>query len=205
MIEANSFSSEGIQPGTIITGIVGSFTDNGDDFVLNFTGGSTVVDSSPINAERLDLKIGQPVNVLVNEFDGLEIDTRFITKPDGSIILGDRSALAVGRSTTELDPLTGESLTPLETRTRDPLISPRSRTTISGEIISVSDNDEFLLETDDGRVLVDADLPDSKFLDLKPRQRVNVVGEFDDGDFDADRITRPNGSRIVPKNQSDLR
>ncbi len=199
MIDGNSFSGQEIQPGAIVTGIVSGFTEDGDDFLMNFTGGSTVVDSSPVNAERLDLKIGQVVNVLVNEFDGLEIDTEFISKPNGSIILGDRSTITQAPSTIELDPLTGESLTGTPTQTSDRLISPRRRTTISGEIIRMVDNDEFFLQTNNGRVRVDADLPDSQFLDFQPGETVEVAGEFDDGDFDAREITRPNGSQVLPQ------
>jgi len=199
MIDGNSFSGQEIQAGAIVTGIVGGFTEGGDDFVLNFSGESTVVDSSPVNAEKLDLKIGQVVNVLVDEFDGLEIDTQFISKPNGSIVLGDRSTVTPPPSTLELDPLTGESLTGDPTQTNDPLISPRRRTTISGEIVRMVDNDEFFLQTNNGRVRVDADLPDAQFLDLKRGQRVSVVGERDGRDFDALEITRPNGSQVLPQ------
>ena len=205
MIDGNSFSGQEIQPGAIVTGIVSGFTEDGDDFLMNFTGGSTVVDSSPVNAERLDLKIGQVVNVLVNEFDGLEIDTQFITKPNGSIILGDRSTITQPPSTIELDPLTGESLTGTPTQTSDRLISPRRRTTISGEIIRMVDNDEFFLQTNNGRVRVDADLPDSQFLDLEPGETVEVAGIFDDEDFDAVEITRLDGSSAVSQNSQSSR
>jgi uncharacterized protein YdeI (BOF family) len=205
MIDGNSFSGQEIQPGAIVTGIVSSFTEGGDDFVLNFTGGSTVVDSSPVNAERLDLNIGQVVNVLVDEFDGLEIDTQFISKPNGSIILGERSTVTPPPSTIELDPLTGESLTGTPTQTTDPLISPRRRTTISGEIVRMVDNDEFFLQTNNGRVRVDADLPDSQFLDFKAGETVEVTGIFDDGDFDAVEITRLDGSSAVSQNSQSSR
>ena len=202
MIDLNSFGTVGVQPGATITGIVSGFTDDGEDFVLNFTGGgSAIVDPSPIHASRLDLTVGESVSVLVDEFDDWEIDTRSIARPDGSMILGSRGVLA--SSTIESDPLTGgESLAALHGQATDPLISPQSRTfstsTISGQVIRMVDNDEFLLQTNNGLIRVDADLPDSQSLNLQPGERVNVVGEFDDGDFDASAITRPDGSPIVP-------
>ncbi|MBC6454157.1 MAG: hypothetical protein GDA43_13955 [Hormoscilla sp. SP5CHS1] len=196
MIDPNPFPTVGVRPGAIITGIVGGFTDDGEDFVLNFIGGgSAIVDPSPIHASRLDLTVGESINVLVDEFDDWEIDTRSIARPDGSMILGDRRVLA--SSTRKLDPVTGESLTGEINQTSDPLTSPGSMT-ISGEIIRLFDNDEFLLQTDNGPIRVDADLPDSQSLNLQPGERVNVVGEFDDGEFDASAITRPDGSPIVP-------
>ncbi|MGK7899901.1 MAG: hypothetical protein AB4352_00545 [Hormoscilla sp.] len=186
MIDPNPFPTVGVQPGAIITGIVGGFTEDGEDFVLNFGGGSAIVDPSPIRASGLDLTVGESVSVLVDEFDKGEIDTRSIARPDGSMIL---------------DPVTGESLTGEIYRTSDPLTSPGNRTfstsTISGQVIRIVNNDEFLLQTNNGPILVDADLPDSQSLNLQPGERVNVVGEFDDGDFDASAITRPDGSPII--------
>ncbi|MBC6422066.1 MAG: hypothetical protein GDA38_11335 [Hormoscilla sp. SP12CHS1] len=54
-----------------------------------------------------------------------------------------------------------------------------------------------MLQTSNGRIRVDADLPDNQSLNLRRGQRVNVVGEFDDGEFDAFAITRPNCSPIL--------
>ncbi|MBO1351955.1 MAG: hypothetical protein EBE86_033380 [Hormoscilla sp. GUM202] len=80
-----------------------------------------------------------------------------------------------------------------------PIISTDTpATTISGRVIRMVDNDEFLLRTSNGRILVDADLPDNQSFNLSRGQSVNVVGEFDDGDFDAFAVTRPDGSPIVP-------
>ncbi|NES66735.1 MAG: hypothetical protein F6K24_16490, partial [Okeania sp. SIO2D1] len=59
------------------------------------------------------------------------------------------------------------------------------------------DNDEFLLQDANGtQILVDTELPDNQFLNLVPGEQVNVVGIFDDDNFDAFSVTRPDGSVV---------
>ena len=62
--------------------------------------------------------------------------------------------------------------------------------TISGTVVNVFD-DEFILEDETGEILVDAfDLLErGEDLDLEVGQEVTVVGDLDDGDFDARSIT----------------
>ncbi|MGK7920916.1 MAG: hypothetical protein AB4080_13010 [Trichodesmium sp.] len=213
MIDLNSTSIQ-IQPGSNISGIVGGFVDNGDDFTLNFSGGSAVVDTSPVNASQLGLNIGDPVNVVVAEFDGFEIDTGFITRPDGSIILGNQPSFSpppapippnpfpvppLNPPLTPMtpDPITGGIPNPAPSTGFDPLIAPQGNP-IFGTVAGIVDNDEFFLDTNGTQVLVDANLPDSQFLGLFPGEQVNVTGVFDDGDFDAFSITRPDGSSVLP-------
>lgn len=209
MISLNSASIQ-IQPGSTISGIVAGFVDNGDDFTLNFSGGSAIVDSSPLNANQLGLNIGEPVNVVVAEFDGIEIDTGFITRPDGSIILGNQPVFTppsnsfstppfntIAPSIIPFDPITGGISNPIPTRGFDPLISPVGNT-LFGTVLNTVDNDEFFLNANGTQILVDADLPDSQFLNLAPGEQVNVVGIMDDEDFDAFSITRADGSVVFP-------
>ena len=211
MIELNSSSIQ-IQPGSTINGIVAGFVDNGDDFTLNFSGGSAIVDTSPLNANQLGLNIGEPVNVVVAEFDGLEIDTGFITRPDGSIILGNQPSftpppivpnpvpappLNPPSPPMAVDPITGGIANPNPSPGFDPTIAPQGNP-IFGTVVGIVDNDEFFLDVNGTQVLVDADLPDTQFLGLIPGEQVNVVGNFDDQGFDAVSITRADGSPVVP-------
>lgn len=213
MIPLNSASIQ-IQPGSTISGIVAGFVDNGDDFTLNFSGGSAIVDSSPLKANQLGLNIGEPVNVVVAEFDGIEIDTGFITRPDGSIILGNQPSFTPPPPPMAPDPLqappfnpppppmapdpiTGGIPSPFPSGGFDTLIAPQGNP-IFGTVVGIVDNDEFFLDANGTQVLVDADLPDSQFLNLAPGEQVNVVGILDDEDFDAFSITRADGSVVFP-------
>jgi uncharacterized protein YdeI (BOF family) len=67
--------------------------------------------------------------------------------------------------------------------------------TISGEIQSIVGN-EFILEDDTGEIIVDAGPRWYHQLSLRSGERVTVVGEYDDDDFDAFSITRSNGDTI---------
>ncbi|NET76700.1 hypothetical protein [Okeania sp. SIO1F9] len=208
-----------IQPGSTISGIVAGFVDNGEDFTLNFSGGSTIVDTSPLDANQLGLNIGDPVNVLVAEFDGLEIDTIFMTRPDNSIILGSQTSPVPPPPQAALDPITGGIANP-PSPAFNPVIPPQGNPIFSntptlepppelnpvippqgnpifGTVLGIVDNDEFLLQDGNGtQILVDADLPDNQFLNVVPGEQVNVVGIFDNDNFDAFSITRPDGSVI---------
>jgi uncharacterized protein YdeI (BOF family) len=66
---------------------------------------------------------------------------------------------------------------------------------ISGEIISLGD-DDFLLETESGQILVDAEERPLRRANLSTGETVTVTGRFDDDNFDAYTITRSNGEMI---------
>ncbi|MEB3342388.1 hypothetical protein [Okeania sp.] len=68
---------------------------------------------------------------------------------------------------------------------------------ISGTVVGLVDNDEFLLQDANGtQILVDTDLPDTQFLGLVPGEQVNVLGTIDDDDFEAYSVTRLDGSSV---------
>jgi DNA/RNA endonuclease YhcR with UshA esterase domain len=69
--------------------------------------------------------------------------------------------------------------------------------TISGEVVSVVGND-FTLSDGSGEIIVDAGPRWWREINVKPGERVTVVGEVSEksGEFDAYSITRSNGSRI---------
>jgi uncharacterized protein YdeI (BOF family) len=68
--------------------------------------------------------------------------------------------------------------------------------TIAGVVRSVVGN-EFILDDGTGQLIVDAGPRWYQQIDLSEGEQVTVVGEYDDYDFDAYRITRANGDVIV--------
>lgn len=72
--------------------------------------------------------------------------------------------------------------------------------TIEGRVVRLVDEDDFVLRDRTGSILVELDL-DDQFLPLQSGQRVRVVGRLDrdDLDFDAQRVTRPNGSVLYDR------
>ncbi|MFQ3618258.1 MAG: NirD/YgiW/YdeI family stress tolerance protein [Cyanobacteriota bacterium] len=71
--------------------------------------------------------------------------------------------------------------------------------TITGTVQSIVGN-EFLLRDNTGEIIVDAGPRWYHQIHLSPGERVTVVGEYDDDDFDAFRITRESGEVIVIRN-----
>lgn len=78
-------------------------------------------------------------------------------------------------------------------------LQQRQGITITGTVQSIVGN-EFILRDNTGEVIVDAGPRWYHQINLSPGERVTVVGEFDDYDFDAFRITRQNGEVIVIRN-----
>lgn len=85
---------------------------------------------------------------------------------------------------------TAQAQTPIRDLPRDPGM------TISGRIVSIVGN-EFILDDGTGQVIVDAGPRWYHQVNLSQGEQVTVVGEYDDYDFDAFRITRANGDVIV--------
>lgn len=67
--------------------------------------------------------------------------------------------------------------------------------TISGVVKSIVGN-EFILDDGTGEIIVDAGPRWYHKINLSQGERVTVVGEYDDEDFDAYKITRSNGEII---------
>ncbi len=84
---------------------------------------------------------------------------------------------------------TAQAQIPIRDLQRDPGVS------VSGEIRSVVGN-EFILEDGTGQIIVDAGPRWHHQLNLRQGEKVTVVGEYDDYDFDAFSITRSNGEVI---------
>ena len=87
---------------------------------------------------------------------------------------------------------TGSAQTPIRNLQRS------SSMTIAGEIRSIV-GDEFILDDGTGQIIVDVGYHSDYSpypLNLRQGEQVTVVGEYDDYDFDAYRITRSNGDVI---------
>lgn len=66
---------------------------------------------------------------------------------------------------------------------------------ISGEVKSIVGN-EFILDDGTGQIIVDAGPRWYHQINVSSGEKITVVGEYDDDDFDAYTITRSNGEVI---------
>lgn len=168
-------------PGAMVSGTVGSLIDNGDDFLFYPINGSEVIaDVSPFPAWQLGLMPGEIITLQVGEWNGREIDTNNIIRPDGSTVLG-LSNIPPMTMLPNIDPLTGFGLA-----------------TLSGTVISQTEPDSFFLQSDIGPILIDAIPQGEGIVTVIPGEILNIVGDFDDYDFDAYILTRLDGSAVLP-------
>jgi uncharacterized protein YdeI (BOF family) len=79
--------------------------------------------------------------------------------------------------------------TPIRDLQRDPGI------TIAGQVTRVAGN-EFILEDSTGQIIVDAGPYWYHQINIQVGERLTILGEYDDYDFDAYQITRENGEVI---------
>ncbi|KDR56806.1 hypothetical protein [Limnospira platensis] len=168
-------------PGAMVSGTVGSLIDNGDDFLFYpINGSEVIVDVSPLPAWQLGLMPGEIITLQVGEWNGREIDTNNIIRPDGSTVLG-LSNIPPMTIPPNIDPLTGVGLT-----------------TFSGTVISQTEPDSFFFQSDIGPILVDAIPQGEGIVTVIPGEILTIVGNFDDYDFDAYSLTRLDGSPVLP-------
>lgn len=83
------------------------------------------------------------------------------------------------------------------TRIRD-LPALKTPTTISGRVVGFgeADENEWILNDGSGQVKVEAGPRRWRNINLSEGETITVLGEMDDGEFDAFSITRSNGSII---------
>lgn len=81
---------------------------------------------------------------------------------------------------------------PVQARTRIGDLQRSSGTTLSGRVISVVGND-FILDDGTGQIIVDAGPRWWKEINVSPGEQLTVVGEIDEGEFDAFSITKSDG------------
>lgn len=72
----------------------------------------------------------------------------------------------------------------------------RSPVQVAGVVHSIVGN-EFILNDGTGQLIVDTGPPWYRSVNLSVGEKVSVVGEFNDYDFDAHHIIRSNGEVIV--------
>ncbi len=70
--------------------------------------------------------------------------------------------------------------------------------TISGKVVGLGDADdnEWIIDDGSARIRVDAGPRSWRNINVSKGETIRVVGEMDDGEFDAFSITRSNGSVI---------
>lgn len=90
---------------------------------------------------------------------------------------------------------------PIEAQTSIRELRQNSGVTISGTISNIVGN-EFILDDGTGEIIVDAGPRWYHQINLTQGEQVTVIGEYDDYDFDAYRITRSNGEEILIRNGS---
>ncbi len=93
---------------------------------------------------------------------------------------------------------------PLMAQTPIGSLPQRGGMTIEGTVSDVFGN-RFVLQDDSGRVLVETGPDRNRRLDIKPGEKLRVVGRSDDGGFDAFTIRRADGSEIVLRSPDDKR
>jgi uncharacterized protein YdeI (BOF family) len=98
--------------------------------------------------------------------------------------------------------LTTAGISPANAQTRIRDLQPREDRiiSISGVVRRVVGN-EFIIDDGTGQVTVDAGPRRDSQINLSEGERVTIVGEYDDYDFDAYRITRANGQVIQIRNR----
>ncbi|WP_139240798.1 hypothetical protein [Geitlerinema sp. PCC 9228] len=183
------------QPGAMVSGIVGNLIDGGDDFLFQpSTGGQLIVDPAGVDAFQLGLVPGEAINLRAMEWEGNEIDTNFITRADGSPVLGNPAVTP----TPTVPPATPQTpATPMPGEAAIDPITGEMMATVTGTVVAQTEPDSFLFQSDGGMMLVDASPEGDMPVPVTPGETVTMVGEMDDEDFDAYRITRPDGSLVV--------
>lgn len=74
----------------------------------------------------------------------------------------------------------------------------KTPTTISGKVVGFgeADENEWIIDDGSGRIRVDAGPRRWRDINVSKGETIRVVGEMDDGEFDAFSVTRSNGSVI---------
>lgn len=195
-----------------------------DEFLLQDSTGQIWVDAVRGGSGTTNLTVGEPVTVLGDLDDLEDFDAIQIIRSDGSTVIGtpnpnspDRGRPGNGRpgnGRPDDDRHDDRPNLDLEAAPRVNIGSLRVRedvlVKITGTVTRIRE-DEFLLRDRTGRVWVDGIRKGNRTLDIAVGDRLTVVGDLDDEDFDALRITRANGAivansptRLVRRQQDDF-
>ncbi len=182
-----------------------------DEFLLQDGTGQIWVDADRGGSGTLNLSIGERVTVTGDLDDREDFDATRIVRADGSEVIGQPSGNGrpgngrpgngrpgngrPGNGRPDDDrPINIGSAPRVDIgnlQVRDDFV-----VTISGTVTQIR-QDEFVLRDQTGQVLVDGIRRGSGNLDIAVGDRLTVVGDLDDGDFDALRISRPDGSIVA--------
>jgi len=99
--------------------------------------------------------------------------------------------------TTTLSLAANSALAQAQTRIGE-LSEVRAGITISGKVVGFgeSDENEWILDDGSGTIVVDAGPRSWRNINVSKGETITVVGEMDDGEFDAFSVTLSNGSVI---------
>lgn len=191
-------SINNLQRGTTqtIVGTIERITDE-DEFILVDGTGQIKVDANLDNDRRLSVIQNSTVTVTGQlDNDDFDFDALKITQSDGTVLL-DR--LTSSPNTSNDDVLNqSNGIVSVNQLTRG------SVQTISGRIVRITDEDEFILTDGTRRIRVDANLNNDRRLAVSRGDTVTVIGRLDDDDFEfqARRITKANGTSIFDRLRS---
>ncbi|MEB3227098.1 MAG: DUF5666 domain-containing protein [Synechocystis sp.] len=192
-----------------IIGTVGRILDS-DEFILETTEGGISIDTDLDDSYSLGLTPGETVTV-TGYYDDDGFDATSITRPDGSSVFSsssweddDREDDTWGDDDNHSnDDIYDDNGNHLSDDIYDDNgnhlsddINSGQGTEIIGTVGMMLDSDEFILETSNGEISIDANLEDSFALGLTLGETVTVKGYYDDDGFDATSITRPDGSSV---------
>jgi len=174
--------------GVTISGTVKSVV--GNEFILRDSSGEIIVDAGPRWWQEVNLTPGERVTV-VGEYDDDDFDAYSISRSSGEVI---QIRTGPGRP-----PWAGG---PDRANARGNRRGDRGIMTISGTVKSVVGN-EFIINDGSKEIIVDAGPRWWREVNLTPGERVTVVGEYDDDDFDAYSISRSSGEVIKIRTEDD--
>lgn len=190
-----------------------------DEFLLQDNTGQIWVDAVRRGSGTINLAVGEQVTV-TGDLDDEDFDATRIVRADGSDVIGQplpgndragngRRGNGNGRRGN------GRSNRPDNDRPIDIDAVPRVDigdlrvsddvlVKITGTVTRIRE-DEFVLRDRTGQVLVDGIRRRGGNLDIAIGDRLTVVGDLDDEDFDALRITRRDGSIVASQSTSSSR
>lgn len=179
-----------------VAGTVERITDE-DEFILNDGTGRIKVDGNLANDRRLAVPQNQTVTVTGKiDNDDFELEALRITQADGTIVLD--------RITTNSTDSNNNALNLRNGIVKVNELARGAVQTVSGEIVRIADEDEFVLSDGTRRIRVDANLANDRRLQISQGETVTVIGRLDDDDFElqARRITKANGDTVLDRLKS---
>lgn len=179
-------------PQSLTGTVVGYGEVDENEWLLETERGVVRVDAGPRWYQTISLEMNEAVTI-VGELDEGEFDAFTITRADGTVISV--------RPSQGPPPWAGgprRQSRPAPNASVPSASVSMGNTTLTGEIIGYgeADENEWLVQTANGVVVVDAGDRDGQSIDLPIGETVTITGEYDASEFDAFTITRADGSVI---------